>query len=267
MLVVAASCASAPATTGTSTASAPVATGDPLAQLRARGSLTVVIRVAVSPSGQQIDVAHSQKRALESAIATELVRRVLGAQAKAQFVELGRDRWSPVEQGTAEMAMISAADAPSPNVFLTPPYAAGGVVIAVKRDSKVSEPRALAGQSIAATTMGELNAAELTQSYLKERGFVATITPIPGLAAAVASLDSGQVAAVVGDRTGIELLQRSRAEPMRVIETVTSRPYVIAVRKDAVALHAALSAALKELLASGEVQKMAAAAAFPYEVP
>ena len=199
MLVIAASCASAPATTATSTASAPVATGDTLAQLRARGSLIAVIRVAVSPGGQQLDVAHSQKRALESAIATELVKRVLGPQAKLQLVELGRDRWSPVEQRTADMAMISAAEAPSPNVFLTPPYAAGGVVIAVKRDSKVTESRGLAGQTIAATTMGELNAAELTQVYLKEKGVAATVTPIPGLAAAVAALDSGQVAAVVGE--------------------------------------------------------------------
>lgn len=99
----------------------------------------------------------------------------------------------------------------------------------------MTEPRALAGQTIAATTVGELNAAELTQAYLKEKGFAATVTPIAGLAAAVASLDSGQVAAVVGDRTGIELLQRGRAEPMRVIEKVASRPYVIAVRSDAVA--------------------------------
>lgn len=141
MLGVAVSCASAPATTATSTAGAPVETGDALAQLRARGSLTTAIRVAVSPGGQQLDVAHSQKRALESAIATELVKRVLGPQANVQFVELGRDRWSPVAQGTADMAMISAAEAPSPNVFLTQPYAAGGVVIAVKRDSKVTESR------------------------------------------------------------------------------------------------------------------------------
>ena len=226
-----------------------------------------MIRVSASPGGQQIDVAHSQKRAFESAIATELTKRVLGPQANVQFVELGRDRWNPVEQGTADIAMISAGETPSPKVILTPPYAAGGVVIAVKRDSQATEPRALAGQTIAATTMGELNAADLAQAYLKEKGVAATVMPMPGLAAAVAALDSGQVAAVVGDRTGIELLQRGRAEPLRVIEGVASRPYVIAVRSDAITLHAALSAALKDLLASGEVQRMATAAAFPYEVP
>lgn len=264
LLVIAVSCAS-PSATPTATASA--ASGDALAQLRARGSLTAVIRVATSPGGQQIDVAHSQKRAFESAIATELTKRVLGPQATVRFVELGRDRWNPVEQGTADIAMISADQTPSPKVILTPPYAAGGVVIAVKRDSQATEPRALAGQTIAATTMGELNAADLAQAYLKEKGVTATVMPIPGLAAAVAALDAGQVAAVVGDRTGIELLQRGRAEPLRVIERVASRPYVIAVRSDAVTLHAALSAALKDLLASGEVQKMATAAAFPFEVP
>jgi ABC-type amino acid transport substrate-binding protein len=267
VLVIAASCGSPPATTAGSTASTPAVSGDALAQLRARGSITVVIRVGASPGGQQIDVAHSQKRALESSIATELAKRVLGPQAKVEFVELGRDRWSPVEQRTADIAMISASETPSPNVILTPPYAAGGVVIAVKRDSKATEARALAGQTIGATTMGELNAAELAQAYLKDNGFAATVAPFPGLVQAVAALDSGQVVAVVGDNTGLELLQRGRAEPLRVLARVASRPYVIAVRSDAVAIHAAFSAALKDLLASGEVQRMATAAAFPYELP
>lgn len=226
-----------------------------------------VVRVAVSPGGQQLDVAHTQKRALETAIATELVKRILGPEAKVQFVELGRDRWGPVAQGTADIALISAAETPSPDVMLTVPYAAGGVVIAVKRDSTATEARALAGQTIAATTMGEVNAAELAQAYLKEKSFAATVASFPGLAAAVAALDSGQAAAVVGDRTGIELLQRGRAEPMRVIGEIASRPYVVAVRKDGIALHAAITAALRDLLASGDVQKMAMAAAFPYQMP
>jgi len=72
---------------------------------------------------------------------------------------------------------------------------------------------------------------------------------------------------VAGDRTGIALLQRGRAEPMRIIGEIASRPYVLAVRRDASALHAALTAAIKDLVASGEVQKMATAAGFPYEAP
>ena len=267
VLVTAGSCGSPPGKSAKPAASVPVATADAMTQLRARGSLKVVIRVAGSPGGQQLDVAHGQKRAFESAIATDLVKRVLGPQATVQFVELGRNRWNPVEQGTAEIAMISAAEAPAQNVVLTPPYAKGGVVIAVKRDSAATEPRALAGQRIAATTMGEINAAELAEMYFKDKGIAATIASFPGLAAAVAALDAGQVSAVVGDLTGIELLQRGRAEPLRVLGELANLPYVVAVRSDGMELHAAMSEAIKDLLASGDAQRIATAAAFPYRTP
>jgi hypothetical protein len=42
---------------------------------------------------------------------------------------------------------------------------------------------------------------------------------------------------------------------------------VIAIRKDATALHSAVNAALADLMASGEIRRLADAAAFPYEMP
>jgi len=161
-VVIAGSCASAPARPTAN----PSIGGTDLAQLRTRGSLVVSIRVAVSPAGQQLDVAHSQKRALESAVVTELAKRILGPDAKVQFRELGRDRHSLVERAEADIAMISAAEPPSSNIILTGPYVAGGVVIAVKGGSTATDPRALASQIIGATTMGELNVNELAQAYL-----------------------------------------------------------------------------------------------------
>lgn len=72
---------------------------------------------------------------------------------------------------------------------------------------------------------------------------------------------------MIGDRTGIAVLQRGRTEPVRVIAEVASRPYVIAMRKDTVALQAAVNSALADLTASGEIRKLADAAGFPYESP
>lgn len=125
-VIVAVSCSSA---TARPTASPSIGTAD-LAQLRTRGSFVVSIRVAVSPAGQQLDVAHGQKRALESAIVTELAKRILGAGAKVQFRELGRDRHGLVERAEADIAMISAASRrprtsssplPTPRVALLSP--------------------------------------------------------------------------------------------------------------------------------------------------
>jgi hypothetical protein len=53
---------------------------------------------------------------------------------------------------------------------------------------------------------------------------------------------------VIGDRTGIAVLQRGRTEPVR-----------------ATALQAAVNSALADLTASGEIRRLAGAAGFPYE--
>lgn len=264
--IVAAACAPSAPTAATPRVSASPTSADPLTAIRARGSLIVAIRVTAPPPGvQQQDVAHAQKRALEAAVASAVAKRIIGPSARVDFKELGRDRAGLVERGEADLAM-TIADATSSVVFSLP-YAAGGIVLAVRGNSLVTEARALAGQTIAATTMGEVNASEVAQSFLREKGVTATLSPVPGLSAAFSALDASQVAAVVGDRTGIAVLQRARAEPVRLITDVASRPYAVAMRKDATGLHAAVNAALAELIASGEIRRLADAAGFPYDAP
>ena len=266
VVVVATACSASAPTTARPSATASPAGADPLTALRARGSIIVAIRVTAPPAGvQQQDVAHAQKRALEAALASALTMRIIGANARVEFKELGRDRAGLVERGEVDLAMAFADG--TGNVAFSRPYAAGGVVLVVKGSSTVTDARALAGQTIAATTMGELNANELAQAFLRDKGIAATLSPMPGLAAAFAALDAGQVAAVIGDRTGTAVLQRGRAEPVRVIAEVAIRPYVIAMRKDATALQAAVDSALADLLTSGEIRRLADAAGFPYENP
>jgi ABC-type amino acid transport substrate-binding protein len=265
VVVVATACSASAPTTASPTASAPTG-ADPLTALRARGSLIVAIRVTAPPAGvQQQDVAHAQKRGLEAALASALTLRIIGANARVDFKELGRDRAGLVERGESDLAMTFAES--TGNVAFSVPYAAGGIVLVVKGSSTATEARALAGQIIAATTMGELNENELAQAFLRDKGIAATLSPMPGLSAAFAALDAGRLAAVIGDRTGIAVLQRGRAEPVRVIAEVASRPYVIAMRKDAGALQAAVNSALADLSASGEIRRLADAAGFPHESP
>lgn len=267
MIVLATACAAPTTATATAKASASPSSADPLAAIRARGSLIVAIRVSASPAGvQQQDVAHAQKRALEAAVATAVARRIIGAAARVEFKEIGRDRAGLVERGEADIAM-TFADAATSGVAFSPPYAAGGIVLAVKGSSTAADARALSGQSIAATTQGEINANDIGQAFLRDRGVTATLSPVSGLTAAFAALDAGQVAGVIGDRTGIAVLQRGRAEPVRVIADIASRPYVIATRKDATAVQAAVSSAVADLIAAGEIRRLADAAAFPYEAP
>ena len=52
-----------------------------------------------------------------------------------------------------------------------------------------------------------------------------------------------------------------------MIADVASRPYVIAIRKDATTLQAAVNSALADLAASGEIRRLAGVAGFPYESP
>jgi polar amino acid transport system substrate-binding protein len=266
VVLVGTACTASAPTTATGKASASPSSADPLAALRARGSLIVAIRVTAPPAGvQQQDVAHAQKRALEAALASALAKRIIGATARVDFKQLGRDRAGLVERGEADIAMTFAES--TDKVAFSLPYAAGGIVLAVKGNSTATDVGALAGQTIAATTMGEINANEVAQVFLRDKGITATLSPMPGLSAAIAALDAGQVAAVVGDRTGIAVLQRGRAEPVRVIADVASRPYVIAMRRDATALQAAVNSALADLTASGEIRRLADAAGFPYETP
>lgn len=188
VVVVATACtASAPTTAGPAASASP-AGADLLTALRARGSLIVAIRVSAPPAGvQQQDVAHAQKRALEAALASALTKRIIGANARVDFKELGRDRAGLVERGEADLAMTFAETAG--NVAFSLPYAAGGVVLVVKGSSTATEPRALAGQIIAATTMGEINANEVALAYFRDKGITATLSPMPGLSAAFAALD------------------------------------------------------------------------------
>jgi ABC-type amino acid transport substrate-binding protein len=88
-----------------------------------------------------------------------------------------------------------------------------------------------------------------------------------GVNAAVAALDAGTADALIGDRTGIAVVMRDRPGSLTIVADIEKRPFVIATRQRSPELAAAISDALRTLLASGVVRDAATRAGFPYEVP
>lgn len=259
--------------TGCGSGSAPVASISPSASLdalraiRARASLIVGIRVEQPPAGRnQGDPAHTQKRALESEVATLVAREIFGASMKIELRSSGGDRLVPLESGDVDIAMAAETPSARNRVTLSVPYAAGAVVLATKAGSPIRRVEDLQSKNVV-VAQDELGAGDTAQRVLQERGIKASVQTVMGVNAAVAALDAGTADALIGDRTGIAVVMRDRPGSLTIVADVEKRPFVIATRQRSPELAAAISDALRTLLASGVVRDAATRAGFPYEVP
>lgn len=248
------------------TAVTPSATpADPLATLRARGTLIVSIRMMVPPAQrEQGDAAHDQKRAFEATLAEALAQRILGTGARADFRNTGRDRTAPVTSRDADIAM-TAVDPALTGISFSQPYAAGGIDL-VTIGSAVARVEDLAGKTVA-TTPGDADSAELAKTFFDQRGVTVKLQAFAGMRAAVDALAAGQVAAVAGDRAGVAVLNRERQNVLRTLSQLASRPFAVGVRSDSAVLLAKVNEAIAALGTSGEIRRAAEAAGFPYEAP
>lgn len=240
---------------------------DALSAIRARASLIVGIRVEQPPAGRnQGDPAHTQKRALESEVASLVAREVFGASMKVELRSSGGDRLVPLEGGDVDIAMAAETPSARNRVTLSVPYAAGAVVLATKPGSPIRRVEDLQGKKVI-VAQDELGAAETTQRVLQERGISASVQMVTGVSAALAPLDTGAADALIGDRTGIAVVMRQTPSSLAIVADVEGRPFVIATRQRSPELAAALNAALRKLLASGAIRDAALRAGFPYEAP
>jgi ABC-type amino acid transport substrate-binding protein len=238
-------------------------TPDPLAALRARGTLIVSIRMTGPPPPREPgDAAHSQKRAFEAALAGALAQRILGSGAKTEFRDTGRDRTGPVVSRDADIAMSPVLPGTT-GVSYSQPYAKGGLVLVATGAVRIED---LAGKTVA-TTPGEVDAAEAAQMFFGQRSVQVKLQSFTGLKPAIDALASGEVAVVVGDRAGVAVLNRGRASPLITLTELAPRPFAVAVRADATVLLARVNDALAALSSSGELRKLADAASFPFEAP
>jgi ABC-type amino acid transport substrate-binding protein len=258
-LLVSSGCA-APATTPSPSPSARGA----LEQIRARGTLLVSIRME-GPSGGQAprDPAHAQKRAFEAAVAALIAERAIGVGTKVELRGVGRERAAPVERGETDIAMTVFGPRSEAIVF-SPPYAAGGIALAVPVSSSAKRLEDLGGKTIA-TSPDELLSADAFTRLLAARQVSARTQSFLGLRAAADAVRDGQADAAVGDRTALAVLAKEGA--IRSVEVLEPAAYVIAARASATDLLAAVASALAELLRSGEISRAAERAGFPYEAP
>lgn len=257
-VLVVAACTARPAVS-------PTPTADPLASLLIRGTVVVSIRVVAPPAQrEQGDAAHEQKRAFEAALATALAQRILGPTGRPDFRNTGRDRTAPVANREADIAMANVT-AGIAGITFSRPYAAGGVVLVTTAGSS-ARVEDLVDKTIA-TTPGDTNSAQIAQAYFAQRGIQVKFQMFTGLRPAVEALDAGQVAAVVGDRTGVAVINRGRTSALRTAAELASQPFAVAVRTDSIALLARVNDGISALAASGDLKKLADAAEFPFEAP
>ena len=113
--------------------------------------------------------------------------------------------------------------------------------------------------------MDELGARDIAQSYFQQRAVTVTLDNYQGVNGAATALDSDRAVAIVGDGIGVAVIAGERK--LKVITALASRPFVIATRKNAPDLAAAIDTALKDALARGAIKDAAMKAGFPYQAP
>jgi ABC-type amino acid transport substrate-binding protein len=229
--------------------------------------LTVSIRVEAPPPGRTTgDPAHAQKRAFETATVTLVAQRIIGASAKVDLKSTGADRIGPVDRGEVDVGLAAPGSTVLPSVALSRPYATAAIVLAVPSGSAAKKIEDLRGKTIA-VAMDELGARLAADAYLKAHGVEAVIVMGQGVAGAADMVASGAAAALIGDGPGVLVLNKSRPGSLEIVDQVEPRSYVIVVRRSSPQLLAEIDKALQALLDSGEIQKAAAAAGFPYDRP
>ena len=258
LAVTNAACGPAPA------APASAAPSSALDALRARGTLVVAIRVEAPPPDRNAgDPAHAQKRAFEAAVALILAQRILGPNAKIELRSTGADRLVGLDQG-ADIAMTVDTAAARDRALVSPPYAAASIVLAAKTGGPVKQLEDIRGAAVA-VAMDELGARAIAQAFLQERAIAATLDTYMGVSGSATAVDAGKAVALIGDKIGVSVIAADRS--LTTIVAIAQRPYVIAVRKSAPELAAAIADALRAALASGAIRDAATKAAFPYEAP
>lgn len=235
-------------------------------QLRSRG-VVVAIRMEAPQSGRQPgDPAHGQKRAFESAVATLLLKRVLGTDVRIEVRNTGGDRLSSLTSGQTDVALAAVASSTRTGMLLSAPYARAAIVLAAPASANVKSLDDLRGKTIA-IAQDELGAKEIVEAALKQRGIEATLLAFTGVRGAVDAVEGGTAAALVGDGIGLDVLRRDRPSTPAVVTELVPLSYILGIRSSLPDLHAAIDRALRDPAALAEIAGAASKAGFPYRAP
>jgi ABC-type amino acid transport substrate-binding protein len=209
------------------------------------------------------DPAHAQKRAFETAVANLIATAIFGASMKVELRSQGGDRIAALDQG-ADLALTVETPASRERALISAPYAASSVVLVAKDGGPIRGVEDLNAKTVA-VAMDELGARDIAQSYFQQRAVTVTLDNYQGVNGAATALDSDRAVAIVGDGIGVAVIAGERK--LTVITALAPRPYVIATRKNAPDLAAAIDTALKDALARGAIKDAAMKAGFPYQAP
>jgi ABC-type amino acid transport substrate-binding protein len=160
-----------------------------------------------------------------------------------------------VQSGKVNMAMagLTVTDERKQAVDFTASYATGKQVIIVKNDSSIADAAGLEGKTIGVqlSTTGDLY---ITWDLVDTNK--AKIERYNKGADAVQALVNGKIDAVVIDNEPAKVFV-SQNEGLKILETeYITEQYAIAVGKNNTELRDKIDAALQELIASGDVQKI-----------
>ncbi len=142
------------------------------------------------------------------------------------------------------------------DVIYSPPYFNAGQVLVVRAGAAAAGgSQALAGRTVAVEWGSQ---ADMEARRLKQTLAGLTILSRPTAQDALQSLAAGQADAAIADNISARQFLRSNAGRVRVVETLTDEPYVIASRPTSRRLAEAIDRALAELRASGELDRLLA---------
>ena len=265
LLVACGPASTAPTASPTRAASAvPSTATTEIDKIKARGTLVVAIRVEAPPLNRAMgDPAHAQKRAFETAVATLVAGAIFGPSVKVQLQSQGGDRLGALDQG-ADIAMVSEGPTSRDRALISSPYAANSVVVAAKDGGPVAKIEDLAGKSVG-FAQDELVTRDLAQMFFQQRTVAVTLDMYMGVSGAATALEADRAVAFVGDGVGVAFVAAERN--LKVVTTVTPRPYVIALPRSSTELAKAVNAALSDALKSGAIKDAATKAALPYTAP
>lgn len=183
-----------------------------------------------------------------------LIAEKMGMTAQVEDMEF--DSVIPaVQSGKVDVGMagLTVTDERKQAVSFSESYATGKQVIIVKEDSTIADAAGLEGKTIGVqlSTTGDLY---ITWDLVDENK--ASIERYNKGADAVQALVQGKIDAVVIDNEPAKVFV-AQNEGLKILETeYITENYAIAVSKDNTELLSKIDAALKELIDSGEVQKI-----------
>ncbi len=217
-----------------------------------------VLRVGLDasfPPFETLDTA-GEVSGVDADLARALAAR-LGAEAA--FVNLGFDGlYDALLADKVDVVISGLPYDPrrTQDVIYSPPYFnAGQVLVTRAGDTALDGSQALAGRSVAVEWGSQ---ADMEARRLKQTVAGLTILSRPTVQDALQTLAAGQADAAIADSISARQFMRSNAGQVRVVETLTDEPYVIASRAGSRRLAEAIDQALLELRESGELDKLLA---------